>query len=137
MIRYTDSTDSVTPTMLRGFFDGWPTQPSPKTHLRLLRNSGHVVLAIDDGTTRVIGFISAITDGVLAAYIPLLEVLPDYRGRGIGKELVTRMLRKLRNLYMVDLVCDPELQPFYEQCGMRKMTAMMLRNLDGQAGIVV
>ncbi len=30
--------------------------------------------------TSVVGFVNALSDGRLSAYIPLLEVLPDYRG---------------------------------------------------------
>lgn len=29
---------------------------------------------------------------------------------------------------MVDLLCDPDLQPFYEQVGMRRASGMFLRN---------
>ncbi len=70
----------------------------------------HVVLAVDG--VAVVGFITAISDGLLAAYVPLLEVRPEYRGRGIGSELVRRMVGRLEDLYMVDLVCDPELESF-------------------------
>lgn len=56
---------------------------------------------------------TAITDGVLAAFIPSLEVLPAYRGRGIGTELMRRMLTELARYPDVDLSCDAELQPFY------------------------
>ena len=75
-----------------------------------------------------------ISDGVSAAYIPDLEVLPAYRDRGIGSELVRRMLEKLRHLYMVDLVCDANLQPFYQRLGMRLYTAMIYRNYEAQSG---
>lgn len=82
----------------------------------------------------MVGFITAITDGVLSAYIPLLEVLPAYRGRGTGSELLRRLLQKLDHLYMVDLLCDAELQPFYERMGMRPATGMMIRNYAKQSG---
>ena len=62
----------------------------------------------------MVGFITAISDGVLSAFIPLLEVLPA-PGPGIGSELVRRMLSELEDFYMVDLVCDPELEPFYRR----------------------
>ena len=78
--------------------------------------------------------INALSDGVLMAYIPLLEVLPEYQGQGIGRTLVERMLARLGNLYAVDLLCDPELQPFYAQAGMRPATGMLLRNYARQAG---
>ncbi len=90
MISYTDSLTGIEATNLRGFFVGWPNPPSPETHLRLLQNSDHIVLAVDEETGNAVGFITAISDGVLSAYIPCLEVLPAYRGRGIGQELVRR-----------------------------------------------
>ncbi|WP_218212220.1 GNAT family N-acetyltransferase, partial [Pseudomonas sp. 2822-15] len=81
----------MTEEMLQGFFVGWPNPPSSHTHLKLLEKSTHIVLAVDDENEQVVGFITAISDGVLSAYIPLLEVLTEYQGRGIGKELVRRM----------------------------------------------
>ena len=104
MISFTDSVDGITPDRLDGFFVGWPNPPSPETHLKLLTNSDHLVLAVDDETGSVVGFVTAISDGVLAASIPLLEVLPAYQGQGIGTELMRRMLEKLSGLYAIDSV---------------------------------
>lgn len=128
MIRYTTSIEGITFDQLEGFFVGWLNPISPETHWQLLHNSAHIVLAIDTETGEVIGFIHAISDGLLSAYIPLLEVLPMYQNRGIGKELVQRMLKELKRYYMIDLTCDPELQLFYQKCGMLRSTGMMIRN---------
>ena len=69
---------------------------------------------------------------MLSAYVPLLEVLPEYRGQGIGTELMRRLLARLEHLYMVDLSCDAELEPFYEPLGLRTVgLAMGLRNREG------
>jgi len=135
MISYKDSIDNVTTDKFQGFFVGWQNPPSPKIHLELMKNSNKIVLAVDSDNGKIIGFITAITDGVLSAYIPFLEVLPDYQGRGIGQELVRRMLEKLNSLYMVDIVCDPELQPFYVRFGMKPAIGMMLRNYKRQSGM--
>ena len=133
MIHYVTSLDGITADHLRGgFFEGWPNPPSPKTHLRMLHNSSSVVLALDDDS--VVGFVNAMSDHVLAAYIPLLEVLPNYRRQGIGGELMKRILDSLRHLYMIDLMCDPELQPFYAQFGMQRYSGMIMRNFDRQSG---
>lgn len=133
-IRYVYSTAGVLPHHLDGFFVGWPDPPSTDTHLRLLERSDEIVLAVDDDSGRVVGFVTAITDGVLAAYIPFLEVLPPYQGNGIGRELVRRMLQRLTGFYMVDLVCDTHLEPFYMSLGMRPATAMSVRNHEHQSG---
>ncbi len=135
MITYTDSLDSVTAERLTGFFVGWPKPPSTETHLKLLRGSSRVWLAIDaDHGDRVVGFLTAMTDGVLCAYLPLLEVLPGYQGHGIAHELMERMLDDLKDMYVIDLVCDEKLQPFYEQFGMKPFSAMVVRNYDRQNG---
>ncbi len=134
MIDYLYSADDLTPDQLHGFFVGWPNPPARDVHLRLLRQSDAIVLAVDSTTNALVGFITAITDGVLAAYIPFLEVLPAYQHRGIGRELVSRLLDRLKNLYMIDLLCDQELQPFYTQFGLHRATGMFLRNYERQSG---
>ncbi|MFC0230989.1 GNAT family N-acetyltransferase [Bhargavaea ullalensis] len=132
-MEYKTHAGDITPGMLEGFFAGWPDPPDCETHLRLLQQSSHVVLAVDTEEKRVIGFITAVSDGVLSAYIPLLEVLPELQGRGIGQTLVRRMIEKLGNLYMIDLCCDDGLVPFYEQQGMHRVNGMILRNYDRQS----
>jgi GNAT superfamily N-acetyltransferase len=134
MIRYLDSAESVSPDQLRDFFEGWPNPPSAETHLDILKQSYAVVLAKDDETGMIVGFLNAISDGILTAYLPLLEVVPDYRKQGIGSELVRRMLDQLKDFYMIDLMCLPELQPFYARFGMPAAHGMAVRNFDCQNG---
>jgi GNAT superfamily N-acetyltransferase len=130
MIAYTDSLAGIEPRHLVGFYVGWPRQFSPEVHLRLLAGSDHVVLARDTETEQVAGFITAISDGVLSGFIPLLEVLPAYQGQGIGQALLRHMLDKLRDLPNVDLMCDPDVVPFYERFGMQPVGGMVLRQPD-------
>ncbi|HEU0168215.1 MAG TPA: GNAT family N-acetyltransferase [Chloroflexota bacterium] len=126
MIAYSESAEGITAGMLQGFFAGWPSPPSPETHLRVLRGSQAVVIALDGA--RVVGFVSAIGDGVLSASISLLEVRAEYRRQGIGSELIRRVLVQLEGLN-VDLSCDPELVPFYARFGMQPVGVMNLRPL--------
>lgn len=119
--------------MLKGFFvSGWITFPSEEKHLEILKNSEYKILAIEND--KVVGFINAISDGILSVYIPLLEVLPEYQNKGIGSELVKQMLKKLERFYMIDIVCDESLQKFYERFGLKKYSAMIMRNYDKQSG---
>ncbi|MBE0431255.1 MAG: GNAT family N-acetyltransferase [Dehalococcoidia bacterium] len=130
MITYTDSIGSMRAAQLKGFFVGWPTHPDPKTHIEILRRSYAVWLALDGD--RCVGFINALSDGVFYAYIPLLEVLPDYRSRGIGRELVTRMLTSLGHMYAIDVVCDEAVAPFYDKLGFSRCVGTVKRNRQNQ-----
>lgn len=40
-------------------------------------------------------------------------------GKGIGSELVSRMPVRLKDLDMVDLLCDPDDQSFFARCGLK------------------
>jgi ribosomal protein S18 acetylase RimI-like enzyme len=133
VITYETPVEDVQAEDLEGFFTGWPVKPSPELHVRLLRGSDHALVARDDRSGRVVGFVTAVGDGVLSAFIPLLEVLPAYQGQGIGTELLRRMLALLEGTYMVDLCCDDELVPFYERFGMRRLAGMGLRDTDALA----
>ena len=113
--------------MLTGFFVGWPTPPSAKVLSKLIQKSTYSIVAIDEAQDRCAGYITSLSDGVLFGYISSLEVLPEYQGQGIGQELVARMLEKLSNVYAVDIVCDPDVQPFYEKCGLRRCASMVTR----------
>ena len=130
MIEYTNDMSCVNENMLRGFFVGWKKKPSGSVHMAVLKNSYKAWVAIDKAENRVVGFINAVSDGVLSAYIPLIEVLPEYQNNGIGAELVRRMLASLKHLYMVDLLCDEEMQGYYAKHGMMSSTGVILRNYD-------
>ena len=128
VIYYTDDLAAVRENMLDGFFVGWPRRPSAGQHLAVLRGSYRSVVAIDDAEDRVAGFVNMISDGVLTAFIPWLEVLPAHQRQGIGSELMRRILDGTDRFYSVDLVCDAELIPYYERFGMRGLTSAMLRH---------
>ncbi len=133
MIRYTDSLENITSNQLSGgFFVGWPNPPAPETHLKLLQGSYKIWLALDE--EQVVGFITAISDGVLAAFIPYLEVLPEYKGQGIGTELTERMLASLDHLYSIDLICDEDVVAFYQRLALQQAGGMIKRNYHNQSG---
>ncbi|CBW24990.1 putative acetyltransferase [Halobacteriovorax marinus SJ] len=132
MINYSNDRKLLESLDLSGFFVGWPNPPSENVFKKILAGSYKVVLAFED--KKLIGFINSISDGILSAYIPLLEVLPEYQGKGIGKELVKNLQDELKHLYMVDLLCDEELIPYYEKIGMMKAQGAFIRNYDRQSG---
>ncbi|MFD4676416.1 GNAT family N-acetyltransferase [Lentzea sp. NPDC058450] len=126
MISYTTDVSGLTEADLAGFFVGWPVAPSPAQHLAVLRGSYRVVIARSGA--EVAGFVHLISDGVLTGFVPWLEVRPAFQGRGIGTELMRRIVAEAAHLYSVDLTCDEELRPYYERLGMTALTGMGLRN---------
>jgi len=131
-ITYTHSLRGIEADDLDGFFEGWPNPPEKSTFLKMLHGSQQVVVAKDG--SEVVGFVTALTDGVLTAFIPLLEVLPEYRKRGVGKELVSRVVESLEDIYSIDLVCDEGLVQFYRELGFVPLRAMSKRNMARQSG---
>ena len=133
-ITYTDKTEYLSANQLEGFFVGWPEHPDQEAHLEILRGSYATWLAFDQD--RCVGFINALSDGVFYAYIPLLEVLPEYQGHGIGTELVRRMLETLESMYAIDVVCDESVAPFYKAIGFSRCAGMVKRNYANQGTAV-
>lgn len=132
MINFQDNLENITPENLQGFFVGWPNPPSQQTHLEILKNSSYFIVAVDSKSGMVVGFINSISDNIMSAYIPLLEVLPEYQKQGIGGKLVRKIVDHYKNLYMLDLTCDENLQKYYEKQGLKKSSGMMIRNFDRQ-----
>ena len=133
-IRLRSDLENIGPEQLQGFFEGWPDPPSASTLHRMLTASYRVSVAVDTRSGEVVGFIQAISDGVLTAFIPLLEVRPEVRGQGTGRALVVHLLAQLDHLYAVDLSCDPALTLFYERLGFTPGQAMIRRRYSRQSG---
>lgn len=132
---YQKTLKGISSNMLEGFFGDWPNPPSPYTHLKLLQNSNKIILAIDDDWRHVAGFVTAVSDGVLSASIPFLEVLPEYRDQGIGKELLTMMLDELKGIYRIDVLCGSPSQLYCEELGLSPSQGATLLDQDGQSGM--
>ena len=59
--------------------------------------------------TESVGFITVPTDGMQSAFIPLLEVLPEYWRRGMGSARAYRMMERLMGFLAIDATNDSEL----------------------------
>jgi GNAT superfamily N-acetyltransferase len=83
----------------------------------MLRLTGAGVTARSEGA--LVGFARALTDGAYRALIDDVVVDGAWQGRGVGRELVGRLLEQLRGVEQVRLVCGAELVPFYGRMGFR------------------
>jgi GNAT superfamily N-acetyltransferase len=72
----------------------------------------------------VVGMGRAISDGVSDAYIQDVVVLKEWRGRGIGAEIIRRLTRclKKKKIGWVGLVAEPGTRHFYERLGYGQLT---------------
>ncbi len=127
MISYQSNLNNINQDMLEGFFVGWKKPISKKNHFQILQNSQYKVLAIDNETQKVIGFINALSDKTHFAFIPMLEVLPEYQNQGIGTKLMEILLNELKPITNIDLTCDQPLQSFYKRFKMLESHGMVIR----------
>ncbi len=128
-VRLTLGTDGLVASQLSGFFVGWPAPPDLDRRLAVLRAADEVIVATD-AADNVVGFVTALTDGLFAASIPLVEVLPEWQHVGVGSRLVGAMLERLLDCYMIDLSCEDDLVPFYARLGGTRLNAMSWRNFE-------
>ena len=126
-ITYIDNIEAITPEQLEGFLAHWDFVPPQGNLLRILRGSSHILIAQESKSREVLGYIAALSDGVSCGYISHLEVRPLHRNKGIGTELVRRMLSKLETLHGTCLGCAPAMEQFYQRFGFTKMNAMSKR----------
>lgn len=133
MIEYFDTLENISAADLAGgFFEGWKNPPSPQNHLKIMQAASSVIIAREN-KAQVVGFMTALSDGISSVYFPMVEVLAAYRKQGIGSRMVNLMLEKYNDIYMVDLICDPELEGWYRKFGLTPTLAMAKRNYAFQA----
>ena len=71
----------------------------------------------------LVGYVDCVSNGVTDAYIQDLMVKPEYQGKGVGTELMNRMIAYLKanKIYMISVVFDESLKSFYERFGFYTM----------------
>jgi len=97
---------------------GWTAYTEDPERLeRAIANSTHVVSAWDGD--RLVGLARAISDGEHVVYAQDLLVLRAYRRRGLGSDLMRRVLEPFEQVRHTVLVTDnnPEMRAFYLALG--------------------
>ena len=76
---------------------------------------------------RLVGFARAVSDGEHRAYVEDVVVDPEYRGQGIGEQIVAALVGAIGEVHIVSLFCEPERVEFYGRNGFRASeTAVMM-----------
>ncbi len=78
---------------------------------------------------RLVGYVKVAWDGAVHGFLLEPTVHPDYRRRGIGRELVAEARRQAaaRGLEWLHVDYEPELDAFYKSCGFRPTLAGLIR----------
>ena len=118
-IRYSEIHDVPLESVL-GLYraNDWSSAQKPElVHKALL--ASHSLVSAWDGS-KLVGLGNAISDGYLVVYYPHLLVLPDYQGRGIGTELMRRLIARYEGFHQHMLVADGRALDFYRKCGFER-----------------
>lgn len=85
----------------------------------IIRGSLVFIVAVERGSGKAVGMGRAISDGVSDAYIQDLVVLPGYRGRGIGKAILRKILAVCREhgIGWIALIAEGGTGDFYRGHG--------------------
>ncbi|MDN0077562.1 GNAT family N-acetyltransferase [Crenobacter sp. SG2303] len=95
-------------------------------------NSRYGCFVYDDG--RLVGAGRALADGIDCSYICDVAVHPSHQGRGIGKDIVARLVERSRGHKKIILYAVPGTEPFYRKLGFKRMaTAMAIFKDQAQA----
>src|SRR5580704_17853924 len=128
MIEYRDTSDQLDLRQLARLFESvdWHNRArDPERLAQKIRGSMYAVSALDRDT--LVGLAQAISDGAFNAYVSSVAVLPAYQRRGIGRELIRRLLDGRLHITFV-LHADPPIHPFYLHCGFRPAPDMFRRD---------
>lgn len=82
----------------------------------------------------LIGYIDSVSNSVSDAYIQDLIVHPCYQGKGIGTELMNRMISALkeRHIYMISVVYEDNLKSFYKRFGFYNMLCGQMQTHESE-----
>lgn len=101
----------------------WKDHYTPSGIKYLIKGSFAFAVAIDKKSKKAIGMGRLISDGVSDAYIQDLVVLPDYRDKGIGRDIVIKLINHCKNksIHWVGLIAEPNQDGFYISLGFKQM----------------
>ena len=86
-------------------------------------NSMFKCFVYDSGRLIAVG--RALADGRDCSYISGVAVHPDYQGRGIGKDIVSKLVNLSKGHKKIILYAAPGKEPFYRKLGFKRMATAM------------
>jgi ribosomal protein S18 acetylase RimI-like enzyme len=103
---------------------GWWKEEYRVEEIRhLIHGSFLFAVSTDEKTGRAVGMGRVLSDGVSDGYIQDLVVLPEYRKKGLGSQIVSELVKKCREkgLTWIGIIAEPDSSVFYSLLGFQKM----------------
>jgi GNAT superfamily N-acetyltransferase len=93
----------------------WSSAEKPELlHKAML--ASHSLITAWDGK-KLVGLGNAISDGCLVVYYSHFLVHPEYHRRGIGTQLMQRLMARYAGFHQHVLIADGRAIDFYKKCG--------------------
>jgi len=101
----------------------WKDSYDPSRLDSLIKRSFAFAVVVDSSANKAIGMGRIISDGISDAYIQDLVILPEYRGQGIGKQLLKALLERCssQGILWIGLIAEPDQDGFYSRLGFKQM----------------
>lgn len=101
----------------------WKDSHDPSGIKKLIKGSFVFAVVVDSASGKAIGMGRILSDGVSDAYLQDLVILPQYRGKGIGRTLVEVLLDYClsRRILWIGLISEPGQDEFYSSLGFKPM----------------
>jgi ribosomal protein S18 acetylase RimI-like enzyme len=116
----------IPPRAVRELYDhvGW-TRPASEEALAEVLKAGPAVGAWN--RDKLVGFVRALSDGHLVAYVEDVMVHEGYRHSGVGRKLMVRLLEEIGSVAKVNLFCEAPVVRFYEGSGFRQTSYLLMQ----------
>lgn len=123
-LTWTDDLTGINWEELSALYRAAPLGDKPPGDLeRVFGNSMFRQFAFETG--RLVAAGRVLADGRDCAYLCDIAILPDHQGQGLGKEMVSRLVRLSAGHKKIILYSVPGREAFYEAFGFRRMTTAM------------
>lgn len=127
MIQYERITSASTDDIVKLYQAGnwWEESPEARAAIpKMLQGSFCVVAARDINNGKLIAMGRALSDGHSDAYIQDVVVLNQFRGQGIGSQIILHLAAfcQQKGISWIGLIGEPGTQSFYEKLGFSPMT---------------
>lgn len=105
---------------------GWGVRDPGQLETAFKRSQ--TAFVFDDAT--LVGMGRCITDGEYYATIWDVIVKPGYQWKGIGRQIVEKLMEGVKDMQFITLTSTPGNEPFYSKFGFRlQKTAMVILNI--------